>query len=121
MELNEYIKEAGAIAEEKGFHDSEKIIDKLAKFASIKLFQPNELLAVIRAFETQKLALIITELCEAIEAHRRGNDYHLKEEIADTLIRIFDFVAVHIPDIEVIIKEKMEFNKTRPKKHGKLY
>lgn len=118
MELNELIKEAGAIAEENGFHESKQIIDKLIRFQELN---QNEILAVIRAFEAQKIMLIVTELSEFIEAHRKDNIENMREEIADTFIRLFDFTAVHMTGIEDEIREKMNINKRRPKKHGKLY
>jgi hypothetical protein len=39
-------------------------------------------------------------------------------EFADCIIRIADFCHVKGWDLEAAIKEKMEYNKTRPHKHG---
>ncbi len=100
------------------------------------------------------LMLIVSELGEAMEAHRKGKfcevvdlDYFLdteeltgeltgeskmnffknnikdsfEDEISDAVIRILDFCGGNGIDIEGHINAKVEFNKSRPKMHGKLY
>jgi NTP pyrophosphatase (non-canonical NTP hydrolase) len=41
--------------------------------------------------------------------------------LADVVIRCFDMADYYKIDLESIIIEKMEFNKTRPYKHGKKF
>ena len=96
MELNELSKLAHKTAVEKGFYDHERPI-------------------------TELVMLIVTELAEAVEADRKDNWSNFKEEIADTYIRLGDMCAYLNIDIENEINKKMEYNKTRPKKHGKKY
>ena len=73
-----------------------------------------------------KLGLITTEVSEAIEARREGlNDKHLPHrtgeevELADAVIRIMDYCGKKGYDLGGAIYEKLEYNKTRPYKHGK--
>ena len=77
----------------------------------------------------EKLMLIVTEVSEAAEAFRHidAGDRSglgwapLREEIADTFIRLFDLCG-SIPElynIEAAIIEKMEKNTKRPWRHGK--
>lgn len=74
------------------------------------------------------LMLMVTELAEGMEAHRKGlPDDHLPQysgltvELADCLIRILDFCGAHGVDIETIISEKLAYNAKRPHMHGKKY
>ena len=43
----------------------------------------------------------------------------IPSELADVVIRIFDFCGGNDIDLEKVILEKMEYNETRPYKHGK--
>lgn len=88
--------------------------------------------------------LIVSELGEAMEAHRKGHkaahlDYesditreykeafeeHIKDsfedEIADAIIRLLDMCGGLGIDIGWHIKEKLRYNKTREMFHGKRY
>ena len=76
------------------------------------------------------IALMHTELSEAFEEYRHGRGLNetyyengtkpcgIPSELADVVIRIFDFCGGNDIDLEKIILEKMEYNKTRPYKHG---
>ena len=70
-----------------------------------------------------RVALIHTELSEAIEADRRmeGKD-RITEELADACIRIFNVCGLYGFKLEKAINEKMEKNKNRSYlKEGKVY
>ena len=41
-------------------------------------------------------------------------------EVIDALIRILDWCGKEGLDVEALVKEKHEYNKTRPYKHGKI-
>ena len=91
---------------------------------------------------SMKLLLAMTELAEATEVLRNGwaesdgsevvnpkTDLpHLREEIADAIIRLFDlmvFVGQQAPEeapacVNVVI-DKMNFNRSRRTKHGKQF
>lgn len=68
-----------------------------------------------------KLALVITEASEAIEAVRAKvvDEDNFREEIADTFIRLFDLAGAMDIDLTYEISEKMQANCGRPKLHGK--
>lgn len=76
----------------------------------------------------EAIALMHSELSEALEALRAGNPQDSKVpydnmtvELADCIIRIFDFAgAYNLPLIDALLA-KHEFNKTRPHKHGKHF
>lgn len=97
----------------------------------------------------ERLMLIVSELGEAMEAHRKtkfaGKDAYehtlaglidneskkqafelaikdtFEDEIADAMIRIFDLCHYMGIDIEWYIKAKMEYNSGRERLHGKQY
>jgi NTP pyrophosphatase (non-canonical NTP hydrolase) len=92
----------------------------------------------------ERLALIHSEISEALEAHRKGrranNDVVLGEsneefkksfeenykdtfedEIADATIRIFDLCGLLDIDLDKFLLAKVRYNTLRPYKHGKNY
>lgn len=122
MDIKQTCKEVNTIAKEKGFWDEERNVGEL-------------------------LMLIVSELGEAIEAHRKDKfanselyeeQLHIgaveqdqvfetfmkdtfEDEIADSVIRLFDLAEGLDIDLEWHISEKMKYNSTREKLHGKAY
>ena len=78
----------------------------------------------------EMLMLAVSELSEALEEHRNGAPAHyvlgtkpegVAVEIADCIIRCLDTMHSLDVDIDAIVAEKMAYNATRPRKHGKAY
>jgi len=125
MTVNKLRDEAFNCAEKKGFHEENNF--------------------------GQAMMLVVTELSEAVEAHRgerwskaiahpldvwngkepfKGRikaNYEnyvrgsVEEELADAVIRIADIAGTYGIDLDWHIRAKMAYNKTRPYKHGKKY
>ena len=93
--LNELAQLCHRIAVEKGFWETERNIG-------------------------EALMLIVTELAEAMEAHRHQDDANFREELADAFIRLLDLCGGLKIDIEDEIYQKSIRNKKRPYKHGKI-
>lgn len=106
MTISELIKQAHGNAKEKGWWDKEPSFGEL-------------------------IALCHTELSEALEDYRNGNPLDnvfcdplndslrgVPVELADVIIRIADLCGRYGIDLEAAIEEKMEYNRTRPYRHG---
>jgi len=140
--LNELAQEINTNAHRKGFYDNDKALEKLL-IGEVRI-------ATLKALATQKLALVITEISEAIEALRNSHvadldllegikdnaienvlrftntfEFYVKDtledEIADSIIRLLDFCYQHDINIDEHIKLKMLYNETRDYKHGKEF
>lgn len=120
--INELAKVVHENAKNKGFYESPRNIGEM-------------------------IALIHSEVSEALEADRKGSyctanmkavngwvsdeDFvpsfqsgtkdTFEDELADIMIRVMDLAAYKGVDLEAHIKAKMRYNSTRPHKHGKKY
>ena len=92
--LEDFVREAKEIANSKGFH---------VTWDNAPVY----------------LMLVVTELAEAMEAWRDDDRKGFREEIADTLIRVFHLCGDLDLRISEAVKRKMEINRTRPYRHGR--
>jgi NTP pyrophosphatase (non-canonical NTP hydrolase) len=68
-----------------------------------------------------QIALMHSELSEALEAAREGNfegKDGVVEELADTIIRILDTCGQYSWDLEATLLRKMAYNRGREYRHG---
>lgn len=104
------------------------MLDSLAvdlhKNAVVKGFWP-EVEDVDDIFVAKQLMMIVSEVVEAMEAIRKDKgEEEITKEFADILIRTLDLYAGIVEagytrlSLDHVLKEKADFNKTRPEKHG---
>jgi NTP pyrophosphatase (non-canonical NTP hydrolase) len=105
--------------------------------------------SVTKAFQAQRLALVTSELSEALESLRKreikpindglktviensdGESFvktfqdfikdSYQDELADSVIRLLDIAGGEGIDLEWHILQKLRYNKTREKMHGKKF
>lgn len=91
--INNYCLQAYETAKSKGWYDEERETGTM-------------------------LALIHSEVSEALEADRKGDKENFIEELADVVIRVFTLCGGREIDLGAAIEAKMLKNKNREYKHG---
>ena len=104
----------------------DNVFDNLAinlhKVAVEKGFWPEE---VDDIFIAKQCMMIVSEVTEVMEAIRKDKgEEEITKEFADIIIRTLDLYAGMVEagytrlSLDQAIREKVDFNKTRPEKHG---
>ena len=104
ISIQDYIEAAHATAVSKGWHDTTRSFGEVC-------------------------ALLHSEISEAFEEHRKGaigtavrweqgKPEGIPIELADLVIRVFDLCGAEGIDLEKAIATKMEYNLSRPYRHG---
>ena len=126
--MEKLVKKCHENSKSKGFWDEKAIVND----EEGRVFAPWNF--------AEKIALMHSELSEALEAHRVGNPpcektypsgfdgtpvkldmCSVAEEMADVVIRVADLCGKMEIDLGRVILAKMEYNARRPMKHGKAY
>lgn len=104
----------------------DNVFDNLAinlhKVAVEKGFWPED---VDDIFIAKQCMMIVSEVTEVMEAIRKDKgEEEITKEFADILIRTLDLYAGAVEagytrlSLDQALREKVDFNKTRPEKHG---
>lgn len=110
----------------KGFYEDDDFMQTVASHIPETNTREHFLKVWDRARRLSRIALMHTELSEAVEGIRKDSQDdklpHRKMEeveLADALIRILDAAGAYGMDLGGAVVEKLAYNRTRPYKHGK--
>ena len=98
-------------AEVHGFHED---YNALLSDVPSELYKP-----LRRTILLAKLALISSEIGEAVSALQHGDEGLFAEEVADIVIRVLDLCGTEDIDLGGEVLDKMMTNRKRPYMHGK--
>lgn len=123
MTINELCKKAHAAALAKGWYERKRELPELLMLTVSELAEAMEADRHAAWAETTDAHFYVDKLNDA--TMRNGFEISVKDtvqdEIADAFIRLADLCGFYDIDIESFIEAKMQYNETRPPKHGKKY
>jgi NTP pyrophosphatase (non-canonical NTP hydrolase) len=94
----------------------------LHKAAVEKGFWPEDVDDIFVAKQCMMIVSEVTEVMEAVRKDKGGEE--IAKEFADIIIRTLDLYAGMVEagytreSLDYILKQKVDYNKTRPEKHG---
>jgi len=130
MNINTLIELSHATAKEKGFWDSERNVPELLMLIVSELSEGLEALRKEHKSNPDIVASLYNAYVEDphpmdAETFKHEFENHVKnsfeDEIADTVIRLFDLCGGLGIDLETHILLKINYNKLRGYKHGKTF
>lgn len=126
MTLNEWAKEIHENACAHGWWDEERPLPEVLMLIVSELAEALEEARAGRGMEWTGCTLddggcYSVGAVEPCDKCAYGKPEGIAVEVADALIRILDWCGHEGIDIERIVREKHEYNRTRPYKHGKKF
>ena len=141
--ISELQELAGSTAAAKGFHDDRPNVMSEPYYTEAELRMADEQKKALANWQGNKLLLIVSEVVEAHDEIRTGHaadeTYYpsgyavlagekgpfkpegVPSEVADAVIRCFDFAYTEGFSLADIIIEKLAYNATRERLHGKKF
>lgn len=125
MSLNELAKEAHQIAVEHGWWDPEPSFGDLVALMHSELSESLEEYRAGRPMvwygceiDGEPCDKVTCESKECNGAYLQDKPEGIAVELADCIIRILDWAGHEGVDLDSIIREKMDYNRTRSYRHG---
>jgi len=126
MRIQEISREIHQNNKDKGFWDSERNVGEMLMLVTSELSEALEAdredkRANVEAFNRDKLGTPFHEQALFKSSFEENIKNSFEDEIADAVIRLFDMAEGLGIDLEWHIRAKLDYNKLRPKMHGKKY
>lgn len=129
MEIKKVIKKVYQNAKQHGFWKDERTVGELLALIHSEVSEALEehrngrkinetYYSGKRELALERGGYIVTKIDEKIITKECKKPEGIPSELADIVIRVFDICGHYEIDLEAVIKEKMEYNKSRPRKHG---
>jgi NTP pyrophosphatase (non-canonical NTP hydrolase) len=130
LTITDLINKAHANAKEHGWHEPQRSFGELIALCHSEL---SEALEEYRNGREPTDCYYVCNKCEkgpcALNSEHGADEYDctptpsekpegIPAELADVVIRIADMCGLYGIDLEEAIREKMEYNKSRPMRHG---
>lgn len=114
--LDDLAQECHDTAKAHGFWDHAEIeVVRYTPLGDDKYKGPNP------SIHGEKIALMHSELSEALEACRDGDRDQEEEELADVIIRLLDYSHARGFSMDRAVRAKMSKNRNRPHLHGRKW
>lgn len=122
--LNDLRDEVHATSKSHGFHDKPQSIGDACALIHSEVSELLEdhrdgLLPKTVQYRDPETKVLRVDFVSPVDGSLR-KPCGIPSECADIIIRVLDFCALHGIDIDDAVREKMMFNETRPKMHGKV-
>lgn len=118
LNINEFVKEVGENAVSHGWWDEERSFGELIALCHSELSEALEEYRNGRKTDETYYSIRDEERDHGMNRTIMSKPEGIPSELADVIIRIFDMCHHYGIDIETMLLEKHEFNKSRPYKHG---
>jgi NTP pyrophosphatase (non-canonical NTP hydrolase) len=122
LQINDFAKEVGENAVEHGWWEQERSFGELIALCHSELSEAlEEYRHGKKASETYYSCCSVknNEECNELCCYcKYGKPEGIPSELADVIIRVCDMCNHYGIDLEAILREKHEYNQSRPYKHG---
>lgn len=122
-DLTELCSEAAREARKQGFYSEKQTIEGMIAYLALVSSEISEAIDAIQRDDTVETRKQLND--EILQLNTESFDnkqlfesyFHntLEDELADAVLRIFSFCGAYHLDLETALERKMEYNKLRPK------
>lgn len=119
--LNEYAKKYFEAAKSKGFWDKERNVGEMLMLIVTELSEACDAHRADEYANKEQFDIDITNGMEFTKAFEKNIKDTFQDELADTIIRLFDTIGGLGIDLDYHVNLKARYNQHRDRLHGKKY